>query len=57
MQPVPATGIELTCSQVVHVGFFFAAFRFLLLYKQYPTALLSGLADGILAFHVRVTLW
>jgi hypothetical protein len=39
------------------MGFCFASFLFLLLYRQYPTALLSGLADGILAFQVRVTLW
>jgi hypothetical protein len=57
MQPVPGIGVELICSQVLHVGFRFAAFLFLLLYKQYPTALPAGSADGILAFQVRVTLW
>jgi hypothetical protein len=50
-------GIKLICAQSLHVGLCFAALRFLLLYKQYPTALLSTLLEGMLAFHLRVTLW
>jgi hypothetical protein len=57
MQPMPAMGIELICSQSLHVGFCFAAFCLPLRYKQYPTALRSGSGEGGLAFQERVTLW
>src|SRR5271165_2112596 len=50
-------GLRLICSQSLHVGFCFAAFCFLLRYRQYPTTVPSGPGAGSLAFHERITLW
>jgi hypothetical protein len=50
-------GIELICSQLVHLGFCFAACGVLLRYKQYPTALIAGSGEGGFAFHERTTRW
>jgi len=50
-------GIELICSQSLHRGLCFAAFCFLLRYRQYPTVALLELAAGALACQVSVTRW